>query len=73
MIHISAEAEQRFQQAQCEQHAYCCAGEHGWPSSTEFSDPPHSEDEQAALIDALQDWKSLKYQEIIGAFHGGTY
>ncbi|KAL3135727.1 hypothetical protein ABBQ38_006195 [Trebouxia sp. C0009 RCD-2024] len=41
-------------------------GENGWPTSTEFQVPPQSEDEQAALIDALQDWKSLKYQDIIG-------
>ncbi len=28
---------------------------------------PSTEDEQAALIDVLQDWKSAHYQELVGA------
>lgn len=39
---------------------------HGWPSSSLLGSPPSSEEEQAALIDALQDWKTDKYKDIIG-------
>ena len=28
---------------------------------------PSTEDEQGALIDVLQDWKSAHYQELVGA------
>ena len=31
-----------------------------------FSEAPDSEQQQGELIDALQEWKSAKYQEIIG-------
>ena len=31
-----------------------------------FSEAPESEEQQGELIDALQEWKSAKYQEIIG-------
>jgi len=41
-------------------------GEHGWPSSTMFSEAPKNEEQQTALIDALQEWKSKKFQEIVG-------
>ena len=43
------------------------AGKNGWPASSLAPEPPVQEDEQAALIDALQDWKTLHYQELIGA------
>ncbi|KAL0020832.1 hypothetical protein WJX79_006308 [Trebouxia sp. C0005] len=42
-------------------------GEHGWPSSTMFSEAPKSEEQQTALIDALQEWKSKRFQEIVGS------
>ena len=29
---------------------------------------PESEEQQTALIDALQEWKSSKFQEIVGEF-----
>ena len=31
-----------------------------------FSEAPRSEEQQTALIDALQEWKSKKFQEIVG-------
>ena len=31
-----------------------------------FSEAPKSEEQQTALIDALQEWKSKKFQEIVG-------
>ncbi|DBB17786.1 TPA: hypothetical protein ACH3X3_002818 [Trebouxia sp. C0006] len=40
-------------------------GEQGWPSSTMFSEAPRREEQQNALIDALQEWKSKKFQEIV--------
>ncbi len=43
-------------------------GKNGWPSSSLAPEPPQTEDEQVALIDALQDWKTLHYQELIGGF-----
>ncbi|KAL0051749.1 hypothetical protein WJX82_001416 [Trebouxia sp. C0006] len=42
-------------------------GEQGWPSSTMFSEAPRREEQQNALIDALQEWKSKKFQEIVGS------
>ena len=47
-------------------HVVLVAGKHGWPSSSILDHVPESEDDQSTLIDTLQDWKSLKYQEIIG-------
>ena len=38
----------------------------GWPTSSLLDEMPQTEDEQSALIDALQDWKSLAYQDLIG-------
>ncbi|CAA7400973.1 unnamed protein product [Spirodela intermedia] len=40
-------------------------GEKGWPSSTIFQTPPASDSDRATLIDALQDWKTERYKEII--------
>jgi hypothetical protein len=31
---------------------------------------PSSDEEQALLIDTLQDWKTDKYKDIIGAWQG---
>ena len=45
-----------------------CAGEYGWPTSNILDHTPETEEDQATLIDTLQDWKSKKYQEIIGGF-----
>ena len=42
------------------------AGEYGWPSSNFLPHVPSEEGEQTKLIDALQDWKSDKYRELIG-------
>ncbi|KAL0038336.1 hypothetical protein WJX77_002440 [Trebouxia sp. C0004] len=42
-------------------------GEHGWPCSIMFSEAPKSQEQQTALIDALQEWKSKKFQEIVGS------
>ncbi|KAH9664571.1 Haloacid dehalogenase-like hydrolase domain-containing protein [Citrus sinensis] len=39
--------------------------EHGWPSSTIFENPPVTDDDQAKLIDLIQDWKTERYQQII--------
>ncbi|CAI8618926.1 unnamed protein product [Vicia faba] len=39
--------------------------EHGWPSSTLFQTPPANDEEQAKLIDTLQDWKTERYKDII--------
>lgn len=40
----------------------------GWPTSTVLGGrAPADEAEQAQLIDALQDWKTEKYKDIIGA------
>jgi hypothetical protein len=39
----------------------------GWPSSSILSGrKPSSEQEEALLIDTLQDWKTDKYQQMIG-------
>ena len=43
--------------------------ENGWPTSNLVGRVPESEEEKAQLIDALQDWKTEKYKDIIGA-HG---
>ncbi len=43
-------------------------GQHdGWPSSTIIDHPPATEEEQTRLIDTLQDWKTEKYQQMIGS------
>ena len=47
----------------------CCGrffGQEGWPSSTVVRGVPSKEDDQSALIDVLQDWKSAHYQELVG-------
>ncbi len=41
------------------------AGEFGWPTSTILKHIPETDKEKAQLIDTLQDWKTLKYQEIV--------
>ena len=41
------------------------AGEFGWPTSTILQKIPETDDEKTQLIDTLQDWKTLKYQEIV--------
>lgn len=45
---------------------FAAAGKNGWPTSSLAPEAPQTEDERAALIDALQDWKTLHYQELIG-------
>ena len=45
----------------------CVAGKHGWPTSAVLPAAPETEEEQATLIDTLQDWKTQHYQDIIGA------
>lgn len=42
-------------------------GEHGWPSSNFLPHVPSEEGEQTSLIDALQDWKSDKYRDLIAS------
>lgn len=42
------------------------AGKNGWPTSKIAPDAPKTEDEQAALIDTIEDWKTQRYQELIG-------
>jgi hypothetical protein len=42
------------------------AGKNGWPTSTIAPDAPQTEDEQAALIDTIEEWKTQRYQELIG-------
>lgn len=43
-------------------------GEHdGWPTSTLSPTPPTTHESQAGLIDAVQDWKTSKYQQMIGS------
>ncbi|KAG6555682.1 hypothetical protein Mapa_002919 [Marchantia paleacea] len=37
----------------------------GWPTSSLFETAPESEAEQSTLIDALQDWKTEKYKDLI--------
>ena len=39
----------------------------GWPTSGVLGAVPSSEEAQARLIDALQDWKTEKYKDIIGS------
>ncbi|CAA0841810.1 Haloacid dehalogenase-like hydrolase domain-containing protein [Striga hermonthica] len=39
--------------------------EHGWPTSTIFDESPVNDEDRAALIDVLQDWKTERYKEII--------
>ena len=40
-------------------------GEYGWPTSTVLQKIPESDEEKTQLVDVLQEWKSLKYQEIV--------
>lgn len=42
-------------------------GRHGWPTSSLAAEAPGDEAGQGALIDALQDWKSAKYRDLIGS------
>jgi len=42
-------------------------GKFGWPSSTLQPSAPQGDDEQAKLIDTLQDWKTQHYQDLIGS------
>ena len=42
-------------------------GSEGWPTSTVVKGVPSTEDEQTALIDVMQEWKSAHYQELVGA------
>ncbi|KAG0620151.1 hypothetical protein M758_4G193300 [Ceratodon purpureus] len=44
-------------------------GEHGWPTSTILPNAPTNEEEQATLIDTIQDWKTEKYKNFIGSGH----
>ncbi|KAH8950632.1 hypothetical protein BDL97_10G095400 [Sphagnum fallax] len=37
----------------------------GWPTSTISSKPPVGEQDQAIVIDTIQDWKTDKYKDII--------
>ncbi|XP_022132960.1 haloacid dehalogenase-like hydrolase domain-containing protein At4g39970 [Momordica charantia] len=39
--------------------------EYGWPSSTILEKAPEDDEDQAKLIDTLQDWKTERYKEII--------
>eukprot|EP00271_Cylindrocystis_brebissonii_P008580 TRINITY_DN22970_c0_g2_i1.p1 TRINITY_DN22970_c0_g2~~TRINITY_DN22970_c0_g2_i1.p1 ORF type:complete len:353 (-),score=51.95 TRINITY_DN22970_c0_g2_i1:633-1670(-) len=42
--------------------------EYGWPTSSISPDsPPEGKEAQEALIDALQEWKTNKYQSMIGS------
>ena len=41
------------------------AGEFGWPTSSILNRVPETDEEKTQLIDTLQDWKTLKYQEIV--------
>ena len=41
------------------------AGEFGWPTSSILNRVPQTDEEKTQLIDTLQDWKTLKYQEIV--------
>ena len=43
----------------------CAAGEFGWPTSSILNRVPETDEEKTQLIDTLQDWKTLKYQEIV--------
>lgn len=42
-------------------------GREGWPSSTVMDGVPATDEERAALVDTLQDYKSEKYRELIGS------
>lgn len=39
--------------------------EHGWPRSRSFPEGPKTPEEETALIDELQDWKSEEYRRLI--------
>ena len=41
------------------------AGKNGWPISNFAEGSPQTEEEQGALIDALQEWKTTHYKELI--------
>ena len=43
----------------------CAEGEFGWPTSSILNRVPETDEEKMQLIDTLQDWKTLKYQEIV--------
>ena len=42
------------------------SGKFGWPSSTVLPTIPETEEEKTSLINTLQDWKTNKYQKMIG-------
>eukprot|EP00803_Ostreobium_quekettii_P006591 evm.model.scf_259.2 EVM.evm.TU.scf_259.2 scf_259:8413-8988(-) len=42
-------------------------GREGWPTSTVMQGVPATDDEKAALVDALQDFKSEQYRSLIGS------
>lgn len=42
------------------------AGEFGWPASVALPVIPETDDEKTSLIDTLQEWKTQKYQDMIG-------
>ena len=42
------------------------AGEFGWPTSVALPAIPQTDDEKTSLIDILQEWKTQKYQDMIG-------
>lgn len=39
----------------------------GWPTSTVLQEAPKNEEEEAKLVDTLQDWKSAKFRDFIGS------
>ncbi|EPS69346.1 hypothetical protein M569_05419, partial [Genlisea aurea] len=39
--------------------------EHGWPTSTVFSNSPENDYDREKLIDLIQDWKTERYKEIL--------
>lgn len=41
------------------------AGENGWPTSSVLGEVPRTDEDKEKLVDALQDWKTNKYQEMI--------
>lgn len=44
-------------------------GQHGWPASAVLGGAvPATPEQQDLLIDTLQDWKTEKYKEIVGAW-----
>lgn len=49
------------------------AGKNGWPTSNFAEGSPQTEEEQGALIDALQEWKTTHYKELISEQLCSTY